>query len=67
MTAAFFSNAMLIYLLFVLKRVVIRGDMQDDAVLCTDSVTFDLKMADTSNIMMLAPDALLPKTEGTLE
>ncbi|XP_022802087.1 sister chromatid cohesion protein DCC1-like [Stylophora pistillata] len=37
------------------NSVAIRGDKEDDAVLCTDKVTFDLRLADTSNSLLLVP------------
>ena len=45
-------------------RVVIRGDLQDDAVLCTEKETFNLKLAETSNTMLLTPNTCLPETPG---
>ena len=45
-------------------RIVIRGEIQEDAVLCTENDTFDLKLADTSNLMLLTPNACLPRTPG---
>ena len=50
--------------LFQFPRVVIRGELQDDAVLCTEKETFDLKLADTSNTMLLTPNTLLPEMPG---
>lgn len=44
--------------------VAIRGDHQDEAVLCTDKATFDLKVAETSNSLLLVPHCALPKDEG---
>ena len=44
--------------------VAIRGDHQDEAVLCTDKATFDLKVAETSNSLLLVPHCSLPKEEG---
>lgn len=44
--------------------VTIRGDHQDEAVLCTEKATFDLKMADTSNSLLLVPECILFKDEG---
>ncbi len=38
-----------------LLRLVIRGDSSDDAVLCTEDKTFELRAADTSNMLLLAP------------
>jgi hypothetical protein len=44
--------------------VVIKGDADDDAVLCTDAQTFSIKVAETSNTIYLVPphgeDAALP-------
>ncbi len=46
------------------SRVVIKGDADDDAVLCTDAQTFSIKVAETSNTIYLVPphgeDAALP-------
>lgn len=36
-------------------RVVIRGDPGEDAVLCTEGVSYDLRSADTSNALLLVP------------
>lgn len=47
--------------------VTIRGEHQDEAVLCTDKATFDLKMADTSNSLLLVPQCVLPKDEGKVK
>ncbi|CAH3173248.1 unnamed protein product [Porites lobata] len=44
-------------------NVTIRGDHQDEAVLCTEKATFDLKMADTSNSLLLVPECILFKDE----
>ncbi|XP_059178011.1 sister chromatid cohesion protein DCC1-like [Physella acuta] len=38
------------------KRVEIRGDPADSAVLVTDTLTFDLREAETSNSLLLLPD-----------
>ena len=46
--------------------MTIRGDHQDEAVLCTDKATFDLKVAETSNSLLLVPHCSLPKDEGNL-
>lgn len=57
-----------IYYLFVNPimdcSVAIRGDHQDEAVLCTDKATFDLRTADTSNSLLLVPHCAVPKDEG---
>jgi len=49
--------------LVVGNSVAIRGDHQDEAVLCTDKATFDLKVAETSNSLLLVPHCALPKDE----
>ena len=46
--------------------MAIRGDHQDEAVLCTEKATFDLKVAETSNSLLLVPHCTLPKNEGNL-
>jgi hypothetical protein len=58
------DRLLLILKLFQFPRVVIRGELQDDAVLCTEKETFDLKLADTSNTMLLTPNTLLPEMPG---
>lgn len=58
------SNYYLHKLYFLSSSVTIRGDHQDEAVLCTDKETYDLKIADTSNSLLLVPDCVLPKDEG---
>lgn len=49
-----------------IHSVVIRGDKEDDAVLCTDRVTFDLRLADTSNSLLLVPQCSLSNDEGII-
>ncbi len=46
--------------------VVIRGTPSDDAVLCTRDKTFELRVADTSNTLLLAPSLNIPtpQTQG---
>ena len=40
--------------------IVVRGDPSDDAVLCTGNRTFELKIAETSNALLLSPGLCLP-------
>ncbi|XP_033124712.1 sister chromatid cohesion protein DCC1-like [Anneissia japonica] len=40
------------------KRLVIRGEKTDHAVLCTDNTTYDLKLAETTNGLLLVPDGV---------
>ena len=44
--------------------VCIRGENKDDAVLCTDTATYELKAADTSNLLLLVPGLITSKSEG---
>ncbi|XP_040193703.1 sister chromatid cohesion protein DCC1 [Rana temporaria] len=40
--------------------LVIRGDKADQAVLCSQDKTYDLKIADTSNLLLFIPDCKTP-------
>ena len=46
--------------------LVIRGEHNDDAVLCTSSRTYDLKEAQSSNSLLLCPSLKYPKDKGIL-
>eukprot|EP00057_Strongylocentrotus_purpuratus_P034022 XP_793636.4 PREDICTED: sister chromatid cohesion protein DCC1-like [Strongylocentrotus purpuratus] len=52
------------------QRLIIRGDKTDHAVLCTDSKTYDLKVAETSNTLLVLKDCFtkdnLPSGENRL-
>lgn len=41
-------------------RLVIRGSPNDEAVLCTADKTFEVRVADTSNTLLIAPSLQLP-------
>ncbi|KAM3929146.1 sister chromatid cohesion protein DCC1 [Leptodactylus fuscus] len=41
--------------------LVIRGDKMDHAVLCSQNKTYDLKIADTSNLLLFIPDGKTPE------
>ena len=41
---------------YIYHRVVIRGDKDDTAVLCTDTQTYDIKQGEVSNTMLLLPN-----------
>lgn len=41
--------------------LIIRGDMEDPAVLCTDTKTYEFREAETSNSLLLMPDMLWPE------
>ncbi|KAM9404165.1 sister chromatid cohesion protein DCC1 isoform 2-T2 [Salvelinus alpinus] len=43
-----------------LYTLVIRGDLDERAVLCSEDKTYDLKIADTSNLLLLVPGCLTP-------
>ena len=36
-------------------RVVIRGDQEDEAVLCSQTATYEMKVVDLSNTMLICP------------
>ncbi|XP_038665721.1 sister chromatid cohesion protein DCC1 isoform X1 [Scyliorhinus canicula] len=42
------------------QSLTIRGDMDEHAVLCSEDKTFDLKMAGTSNMLLIVPDCRTP-------
>ena len=42
----------------------IRGEPHDEAVICTTNRTYEVKVVETSNTLLLAPDLLLPKDPG---
>ncbi|XP_052257411.1 sister chromatid cohesion protein DCC1-like [Dreissena polymorpha] len=41
------------------ERVIIRGDKEDSAVLCTESETFEVKLGEVSNALLIVPDMTL--------
>lgn len=45
--------------LFALS-VVIRGEPHEDAVLCTEDKTYDLRLAETSNSLLVCPTLIYP-------
>lgn len=48
------------------SRVVLRGERDDNAVLCTKDTTFELKVAETSNTLLLMPSLNDPTKPGDL-
>uniref|UniRef100_V9KZV4 Sister chromatid cohesion protein DCC1 n=1 Tax=Callorhinchus milii TaxID=7868 RepID=V9KZV4_CALMI len=42
------------------QRLIIRGDKEEHAVLCNNDKTYDLKIADTSNMLLFLPDCSTP-------
>uniref|UniRef100_A0A4W4FRA2 Sister chromatid cohesion protein DCC1 n=1 Tax=Electrophorus electricus TaxID=8005 RepID=A0A4W4FRA2_ELEEL len=42
------------------KSLIIRGDKDEHAVLCSEDETYDLKMADTSNLLLFVPGCKTP-------
>lgn len=59
----------IMYFLFPFPcSLVIRGDKDEQAVLCSKDKTYDLKIADTSNMLLFIPGCKTPdqlKTEKT--
>ncbi|XP_056617849.1 sister chromatid cohesion protein DCC1 [Triplophysa dalaica] len=45
------------------KSLIIRGDKDEHAVLCSDDKTYDLKIADTSNLLMFLPECKTPEQQ----
>ncbi|KAL7645339.1 UNVERIFIED_CONTAM: hypothetical protein RMT77_003725 [Armadillidium vulgare] len=45
------------------KRFTIRGDGEESSVLCTDSKTFEVREAETSNSLLLVPNLEIPQDE----
>uniref|UniRef100_A0A3P8Z7Q8 Sister chromatid cohesion protein DCC1 n=1 Tax=Esox lucius TaxID=8010 RepID=A0A3P8Z7Q8_ESOLU len=43
-----------------LRLLVIRGDKDERAILCSEDNTYDLKIADTSNLLLFVPGCLTP-------
>jgi len=48
------------HLLCELLSLVIRGDKDERAVLCSGDKTYDLKLADTSNLLLFVPGCKTP-------
>ena len=46
-------------------RVVIRGDPQEEAVLCTEKKSYELRVADTSNALLVTPTLSFPTDPST--
>ncbi|XP_069776696.1 sister chromatid cohesion protein DCC1 isoform X1 [Narcine bancroftii] len=42
------------------QSLIIRGDKDEHAVLCSEDKTYDLKIADTSNMLLIIPDCKTP-------
>ncbi|XP_043544908.1 sister chromatid cohesion protein DCC1 isoform X1 [Chiloscyllium plagiosum] len=47
------------------QSLIIRGDMDEHAVLCSEDKTYDLKIADTSNMLLIIPDCKTPDQLGS--
>lgn len=45
---------------FLVTSLVIRGDKDERAVLCSSDKTYDLKIADTSNLLLVVPGCRTP-------
>lgn len=45
----------------ILCRLVIKGDQSEYAVVCTDSETYELKNAETSNSLLVLPECRFPE------
>ena len=45
----------------LLKDLFIRGDVDDSVVICTNDTTYDVKLCQTSNQLLVIPDSITPK------
>ena len=52
------------YIFCHMCSVVIRGQPSDEAVMCTERRTYELKLVETSNTLLLAPSLQTPKDPG---
>ena len=44
-----------------MKDLYIRGDVDDSVVICTNDTTYDVKLCQTSNQLLVIPDSITPK------
>lgn len=52
---------------YICRRIIFRGDEEDDATLCVGDDTFDVRIAETSNTLLLSPDCKWPQQDpGTI-
>ncbi|RVE62366.1 hypothetical protein OJAV_G00156490 [Oryzias javanicus] len=49
------------------QSLIIRGDKDERAVLCSGDKTYDLKIADTSNLLLFVPECRIPDQLGCSE
>ena len=49
---------------FYSSDFVIRGDLYEEAVLCTENASYAMRVADTSNALLLLPSLKTPKCTG---
>lgn len=50
-----------IFTIFAFFSLVFRGGMNEQALICTDDTTYMVKMAETSNVLLLLPELSYPK------
>lgn len=65
--AHYIVDTIWIQFVVVMLRITIRGDADDDTVLCTKNQTYEVKAAETSNALLLLPNLLTPKSQGNEE
>ena len=44
------------------QDLYIRGDVDDSVVICTNDTTYDVKLCQTSNQLLVIPDSITPKS-----
>jgi len=47
------------------QDLFIRGDVDDSVVICTNDTTYDVKLCQTSNQLLVIPDSITPKQENS--
>ncbi|EDV23211.1 uncharacterized protein TRIADDRAFT_58261 [Trichoplax adhaerens] len=45
------------------RKIVFRGEEEDDVTLCVDNATFDVRIAETSNTLLLSPNCIWPQRD----
>lgn len=52
--------------LIIYFSVVFKGDKKESAVLCTETKTYDVKEAETSNSILLLPELTFPDEKANI-
>ena len=52
---------------FVCFRLVVRGQIQEEAVLCSQTATYEMKVVDVSNTMLICPRLRTPEDSSKVD